>query len=182
MSISQENKENIANVYIQLGYEKNDPFHNLYEIDSKLTIPKEGKIFLGDPENKRCRFCNQDKSTTKFQHKAHIIPEFMGNKKYFSNFECDSCNTHFSAYESSLSNYGGILNTFSKLKGKTGYQKHKGINENTETYIENGNIKMLIHNPIDSSSEKQNKSIALGSKKDNITFNTNKYSYVPINA
>src|SRR5690606_17248310 len=89
-----------------------------------VLVPKE-KIFLGDRENLECRFCGKDKTNTTFKMKAHIIPEFMGNKKYFSYFECDNCNQYFGQLEDSLSNFAGIFNTLSTIKGKKGFPKFK---------------------------------------------------------
>jgi len=102
----------------------------------------------------------------------------MGNKKYFSNCECDSCNEHFSLYETSLSNYGGILNTFSRIKGKKGYAKHKGVNEQSETFVENNQVRIIINEP----SSNENLAFEFDEKTNLITINTNKYSYTPIHA
>lgn len=87
-------------------------------------IPKT-KIFLGKKENRECRFCGKDSKETTFKMKAHIIPEFMGNKKYFSYFECDNCNQYFGQLEDSLFNFAGIFNTLSTIKGKKGFPKFK---------------------------------------------------------
>lgn len=91
---------------------------------SYALIPKT-KIFLGNKENRVCRFCGKDSKETTFKMKAHIMPEFMGNKKYFSFFECDSCNQYFGQLEDSLFNFAGIFNTLSTIKGKKGFPKFK---------------------------------------------------------
>jgi len=44
---------------------------------------------------KICRFCSKAKPETTFNTDAHTFPEFMGNKKLFSNDECDKCNSFF---------------------------------------------------------------------------------------
>ena len=87
-------------------------------------VPK-AKIFLGNKENKECRFCGKNEKETTFKMKAHIMPEFMGNKKYFSYFECDTCNQYFGQLEDSLFNFAGIFNTLSTIKGKKGFPKFK---------------------------------------------------------
>ena len=177
-----ESKNESVRVEIQLGYQDKDPFHIMYDMVNNLSTRNEEKIYLGNKNDKKCRFCQKDNSETKFNNKAHIIPEFMGNKAYFSYFECDSCNEYFSRYETALSSYGGILNTFSKVKGKKGYPKHKGINEQTETIVENDNIMIRINDPLGDSEENSKKSIIYNKEKKVLTFNTNKCSYVPMDA
>jgi hypothetical protein len=170
-------EEHIIDVEIRIGHGDNDPIHIFYEIQNTL-IP-EGKVFLGDKSLKICRFCKQDSNQTTFKKIAHVIPEFMGNKKYFSNFECDKCNDLFSAYETSLASYGGILNTFSLIKGKNGHPKHKGNIEATETFVRDGQVVIRIHNP---ESRDSVKSVQYNEKTGLMTFNTTKYSYVPLDA
>lgn len=176
MNLKSGGKDDTSEAIVQVGHGDNDPLHDLYEIENHLTSQSGNRIILGSNENKTCRFCLKGVSQTSFRKKAHVIPEFMGNKKYFSNFECDSCNELFSKYENSLSNYGGILNVFSKLKGKKGYQKHKGSIESTETFVENDNIQMRINDP----SLDQLKSISIDKLKKRIEIKTNKYSYIPL--
>jgi len=91
---------------------------------SYALIPKT-KMFLGNKKNRECRFCGKNSKETTFKMKAHIMPEFMGNKKYFSYFECDSCNQYFGQLEDSLFNFAGIFNTLSTIKGKKGFPKFK---------------------------------------------------------
>ncbi|WP_167141307.1 HNH endonuclease [Pseudomonas sp. OTU750018] len=53
-----------------------------------------------------CRFCGRDRSTATFKHKAHAIPEFLGNHALILNSECDDCNSHFgSTIEPHLEKY-----------------------------------------------------------------------------
>jgi hypothetical protein len=174
-----ENKGNSVRVNILVGDQDQYPFHNMYEMESYLRKKDERKIYLGDKDNMKCRFCHKDNTQTQFKKTAHIIPEFMGNKNYFSYYECDSCNEHFSKYETALANYGGIMNTFSKIKGKKGFSKHKGINEQTETLVENNKVLIRINEP---SEDNEKKSVIYDKDQGTLTFNTNKYSYVPIDA
>lgn len=39
----------------------------------------------------------------KFKSRAHLIPEFTGNKEVFYYNECDDCNNKFGLYETHLS-------------------------------------------------------------------------------
>ncbi len=57
------------------------------------------KIFLGGPE-RTCRICDRNHSETTFKMESHTVPEFLGNKRLFSNDECDKCNGRFGLLES----------------------------------------------------------------------------------
>lgn len=169
----------MLDVNIRIGYEDDDPIHYFYEIENTLVKSKREKVYLGIRNSKICRFCKRDSTQTTFKKQAHIIPEFMGNKYFFSNFECDQCNDLFSHYETSLSSYGGILNTFSKIKGKKGYAKHKGTYEKTETNVENDNVIMRIHK-LDLADTI--KSVKYDDTTGSMTFNTTKDSFIPLHA
>lgn len=70
---------------------------------------------------RKCRFCGKKQGDTTFSDKAHLIPEMLGNKELFSDFECDACNKFFGReFENDLSNYLGISRSFSGTKGKKG--------------------------------------------------------------
>jgi HNH endonuclease len=173
--------QNTVDVVLLASNDNQDHFNLIYDLDNELVSKNDKKVFWGDNKNKICRFCGQGKKSTTFKKKAHILPEFMGNKLFFSNFECDKCNSHFSLYENSLSNYGGILNTFSRVKGKKGYYKHKGINEKTETLVDDNSVKFYINEPTTENPE-DFKSFQVDNANKKLTFNTNKYSYTPIHA
>lgn len=53
--------------------------------------PGMEKIVLGDTENRTCRFCGLHEPRVTFRHEAHAIPEALGNRSIFTNYECDSC-------------------------------------------------------------------------------------------
>lgn len=175
--MSQPGNQTI-DVAIQTGRGEYDPAHLYYELGNTL-LPKDTKLFLGNRNNRVCRFCKRDSGQTDFKKIAHVVPEFMGNKKYFSYFECDECNEFFGVYETSLANYGGILNTFSMVKGKNGHPKHKSKIEDVETFVHEGNIVMRIHSP---DSNGHAKSVQYDSKTGFMTFNTTKYPYIPMDA
>ncbi len=59
-------------------------------------LNEEEKIYLGDKDNRVCRFCKKDSTQTTFRTVAHAIPEFVGNKKLIAHYECDVCNAKFS--------------------------------------------------------------------------------------
>ncbi|UFS61502.1 HNH endonuclease [Sulfurimonas sp. HSL-3221] len=82
-------------------------------------------IHLGDKGV--CRFCGDAEGETTFETVAHTIPESLGNKKLFSNDECDRCNSYFGSYiENELAEFLSIFRSIGFVKGKKGrpHQKH----------------------------------------------------------
>ena len=156
---------------------RNSSFHKAYEIDSTLVQEGNLKQYLGDSNKKKCRFCGKDSSETKFKMKAHIIPEFMGNKFCFSYFECDSCNQYFGTLEDSLFNLGGIHNVFSGVKGKKGFPKYKGNKENLTLFAKEENeIRIQSNKGVDS------ETFVFDKEKERIFVETNQHSFIPQNA
>jgi hypothetical protein len=87
------------------------------------------RVFIGNKNNKKCRFCGKNEVETTFKNKAHAISEGLGNKKVFLYDECDRCNDKFSIeIEPDLINYFSIFRTFYDVKGKGGTKKIKGKN------------------------------------------------------
>lgn len=76
---------------------------------------------LGSDYNRICRFCEKDETKTKFDLKAHAIPELLGNKSIFSYYECDNCNQFFgSGIENDLGNWTKPSRTLARIQGKRG--------------------------------------------------------------
>ena len=79
------------------------------------------RMILGDRESQVCRFCGRSKPAVSFRHEAHAIPESLGNKSLFTNYECDSCNQFFGGgIEDNLGNWSKPLRTFARVRGKSG--------------------------------------------------------------
>ncbi|MFV8335762.1 hypothetical protein ACNQF7_06695 [Flavobacterium sp. RSP29] len=109
---------------IHYSVEQNQ-FYEVYEIKNSnidYTTPSD--------EHKICRYCNSPNAT--FKSKAHLLPEFMGNKDVFCSNECDSCNNKFGVYETHLNAFSGIKNTLIPIKGKKKYPKFKDKNLTTQ--------------------------------------------------
>jgi hypothetical protein len=64
-----------------------------------------------------CRFCARRYPATSFSNYSHLLPQLMGNKDLYSNFECDECNDKFSIYENDLSEFLGISRSFTGFNG-----------------------------------------------------------------
>ncbi len=99
----------------------------IYEVDNiqdayeKYIVMDKYKTI--DSEKYICKYCGQ-KNLEKFKSKAHLIPEFTGNKDWFCYDECDDCNNKFSAYEYSLKSFGAFKNAHLPIQGKKKYPKY----------------------------------------------------------
>jgi hypothetical protein len=173
--------ERIIDIELRAGNDHYETIDFIYDLGLALVNKGDKRVTLGQENKKVCRFCKKNLTQTTFKKKAHVIPEFMGNKYFFSHFECDQCNDLFSLYETSLANYGGILNTFSKIKGKKGYAKHKSSIESTETFIEDDKVVIRIHKPT-GTDKNSLESVQYDEATQMLTLNTTKYPYVPIDA
>ena len=86
-----------------------------------LFLEPEKRIFLGDKQNRSCRFCGRKSPDVSFRKKAHAIPELLGNRSLFTNYECDECNSFFgSTIENDLGNWTKPSRTFARIRGKSG--------------------------------------------------------------
>jgi hypothetical protein len=71
-------------------------FQDNYSILFSSLDIKEQKKYIGQKENKTCRFCKKSEKEVTFRDIAHAIPEAIGNKKIILLEECDECNKFFS--------------------------------------------------------------------------------------
>lgn len=111
------------------GYEK------VFEAFNKVYEPVDF-IFSGDdrynrkklkPKRERtCRFCGKAFGDTRFREDAHLIPDSIGNKDLFSDFECDHCNRFFGLeFENELAPFLGISRTLTASKTRNGIPTFK---------------------------------------------------------
>lgn len=141
-------------------------FFSKYDLASMLG-DTDKKFFLGQKENKKCRFCKEKEPNVKFKKAAHVIPEFMGNHKLLSYFECDECNAKFSKYEDSLANFLGITRTISQIKGKKNkIPKYKDPRTGLEMTISDAGMQITTIEGTDVFNfDKENKSLTLKTKR-----------------
>jgi hypothetical protein len=138
----------------------------------RYHLNQDDKIYLGDKENKVCRFCEKDKTETSFSNVSHAIPELIGNKKLIAHYECDVCNEKFSKMlESHFGNYMNLWHTISQVKGKKKIPSFKTVNDKSRIDIKDT---LKIEDYQDDSIVKiyeENKTISITAKR---------RSYVPI--
>ena len=90
-----------------------------------LVRPGERRV-LGCRANRSCRFCGRSEPNASFRNKAHAIPEALGNKSLFTNYECDDCNHLFgTTIENDLGAYTGPDRVFGRVRGKRGFPSLK---------------------------------------------------------
>jgi len=142
-----------------------------YDIGVSLRINQDfEKTFLTDLTPNKCRFCGKSYPEVKFEHESHTIPEFMGNKKLFSKFECDSCNKdNFCSFESEMANFMLPHNTLSGIRGKK--NKIPKYNQKGNPIIKNEPDKILITGVPDS--------ILLAEDDNNLNLTIKTPTYIP---
>ncbi len=99
-----------------------------YELLTNYFVVPTRRIILGPNCNRICRFCEKDETKTTFDTEAHAIPELLGNKSIFSNYECDDCNQFFGiGIENDLGNWTKPSRTLSQIHGKRGVPSIKKL-------------------------------------------------------
>lgn len=147
-------------------------FFDKYQLVSMLG-DNEKKFYLGNKENKYCKFCRKSEPDVSFKKAAHVIPEFMGSHNLLSYFECDSCNSNFSKLEDSFSNFLGITRTISQIKGKKKrIPKYKDPRTGLEMTIGDTGIQMTSIEGTDV--------FNLDTENKSLTIKTKRPGYIPI--
>jgi hypothetical protein len=98
-----------------------------------------------------CRFCGRRPPEATFRKLAHAVPELVGNKRLFSLYECDGCNSDFSAFEDELAKSAAIFLFSAQVKGKKGVPKLRSrqklsraeINEHGVSFQEHADDPMI---------------------------------------
>lgn len=92
-----------------------------YEVAGQWFLEAGNKTILKRQDGKRiCRFCGQQESpTVTFRKDAHAVPESLGNKSLFSDYECDTCNENFGCtIENDFGNWSKPMRTLMRISGK----------------------------------------------------------------
>lgn len=102
-----------------------EKFWDIYKLENHIVDNKKFTKAFGNAKIRSCRFCKRKPPTVTFRKTAHLIPQFMGNKRLTTYFECDICNNNFSKFETSLASYVGCISTFLGIPGQKGIPKVK---------------------------------------------------------
>ena len=117
----------IAKVSVQLAKQyvvKSLQFDKIYENETFLLL-RDNRKELAKKHDRVCRFCGNRIPIVKFNDIAHFIPQYFGNKHFLSDFECDTCNHIFSAFENDFANFLGLKRSFAPKTGKKGIPTYK---------------------------------------------------------
>ncbi len=140
---------------------------------AEYHLNDDRKIYLGDRERRKCRFCKRENPDVTFRNIAHAIPEFTGNKTLFAAYECDECNSKFSrTLESHMANYMNMWHTFSQVRGKRGVPSFKTNQKKSRVDLEEDAVYIENHEG-DSIAEFQE-------TEKTITIKAKRASYIPI--
>lgn len=113
----------------------NEDFFEIYDSIAKMDNLEEKITRLKKNKNKVrvCKFCLKNEQEVTFKEDAHMISESIGNKKLFSNNECDKCNREFgSTYEDSFGKYVLPFRFISQIYGKKNINKYKDKHQRIE--------------------------------------------------
>lgn len=155
------------------GMKNLDYFDKNYTIVASYACLKKGqRYYIGNKEDRICRFCGEKKPKVSFKLEAHAIPEFTGNKSLIAYDECDTCNELFSRIiEDHLGKYLGPQRTLSQISGKKGVPTYKGKDGRSRISMEEEGLKITAYedNPI----------FDIDSESKTLTISAHRQPYIP---
>lgn len=95
-------------------------FATRYDVLAQETLQSTSKPrYLGELNQRRCRYCGKSEPQASFRHKAHAFPEQIGNKALVDRLECDACNQHFArAVEDDYAKWTLPMRSMGRVSGK----------------------------------------------------------------
>jgi hypothetical protein len=101
-------------------------FNEAYALVAGARFPlhdaRPEKLYNGNRNARSCALCGRsEQEGTSFKSDSHIIPRALGNRRYFSNEECDSCNgTYADQQDNHLNNAFSFQRLFFAVRGREG--------------------------------------------------------------
>lgn len=118
-------------------------YEKIYTPISFGILNQSDDTYLGNKNNKVCRFCGKPEGTANFDKRAHVFPESIGNRHLLSYYECDTCNKKFSRLlENQYGNFFKFYHNASNIRGKKtvpNYQANSGKSKSEWTKDVAGN-------------------------------------------
>ena len=155
-----------------------DTFKGLYVMKDYVKVPNEtNKREVRNAKNKVCRFCNKGENETTFKSLSHKIPKLLGNKFWYGDDECDSCNSLFQKYETHLADFFGLDRPLHQVKGGNKYPKFKSPGQRLEVRVSEfyDNIGVYIKQ-----NSKQNEHFEYNKESGQLKITTELTPFVPI--
>ncbi|WP_055437700.1 HNH endonuclease [Lacinutrix algicola] len=132
------------------------------------------KIYLGNKEDKKCRFCKKTEPEVLFNKIAHAIPEFVNNHNLLSYYECDSCNSKFArTIETHMGDYMNPNHTMSQVRGKKGVPSVRKGGEKSRIDLKKDGLKIQAH-------DGEREIFDFDEVNKTITLKTIRATYIPI--
>jgi hypothetical protein len=137
------------------------------ETGSEVVLKRQDGLHI-------CRFCGRSDADVSFQKEAHALPEALGNKSLFSEYECDECNGTFGrTIENDFGNWSKPMRTLMRINGKKGVPTiRKGPKDGWRIEYKNSQLEIKAYesDPIYEVDEKNRQ----------ITFTLRRDAYTPI--
>ncbi|WP_454045022.1 HNH endonuclease [Chryseobacterium sp. Marseille-Q8038] len=131
-------------------------------------------IYLGNNENKKCRFCKKSEPDVNFNNIAHAIPEFVNNHRLISYYECDSCNSKFArTLETHMGDYMNVYHTLSQVRGKKGVPSYRKGGEKSAIKRTSNGLQIDHH-------EGERENFILDEVNKTVTIKAIRATYIPI--
>jgi hypothetical protein len=93
---------------------------------SQALLDEPEKRYVGDGDDRWCRYCGRVEGQVTFWDEAHALPEAFGNHSLIAFDECDECNKFFSeTIEDSFGKLFLPFRTILAISGKRGVPTHK---------------------------------------------------------
>lgn len=149
-----------------------------------ITSTMKSVTLSSDLPVKKCRFCGKEngeyvvtdgkKEKVTFRKISHVIPESLGNKKLFMDYECDLCNAEFgSGIEDQFGNWSIPMRTLARIRGKNGVPTLKKNLKDNSWRLEYTEGKLVV------TSDEKNPVFKIDEENKNITLCIKRDTYVP---
>lgn len=159
-----------------------ETFNEIYEpVDFIFSGDDRYHIKKLKPKRERiCRFCGKPFGATRFRDDAHLIPDSIGNKDLFSDFECDHCNRFFGLqFENELGPFLGISRTLTASKTRNGIPTFKSLGQKVKAraaFIQGGDTIII------SRKDPNDDSIVVNKLTGEIRIKVQKNPFIPLKA
>ncbi|MEN9908267.1 MAG: hypothetical protein RLZZ540_1416 [Bacteroidota bacterium] len=145
-----------------------------YVMDKKIHLNIDKNIYLGNKEDKKCRFCTKSAPEVTFRQVAHAIPEFVNNHRLVSYYECDSCNAKFArTLETHMGDYMNVYHTMSQVKGKRGVPSYRKVGEKSRIDHTEKGLKIDYF-------QDETENVKIDEENKTLTITATRATYVPI--
>lgn len=95
---------------------------------------------------RRCALCHRTgEQRASFRSVSHIVPAALGNRRYFSNEECDDCNSHFDKnQDNELANFLAVQRLLYGVRGRGGLISLSPHGQNGSRVVSRGPLQIEI--------------------------------------